>query len=103
NKSDLTAAAEMSDRPVGIMTSTVNGEGLESLIEKMLAHLVPKSPGPAEAIPFTESQQLLIRELLQLLEQEQFEDAVGRLDRFLSVEVAPEVMYRSSGRHHVDD
>ncbi len=103
NKSDLTAAAEMSDRPVGIMTSTVNGEGLASLIEKMLAHLVPKSPGPAEAIPFTESQELLIRELLQLLEQEQFEDAMGRLDRFLSVEVAPEVMYRSSGRHHVDD
>jgi tRNA modification GTPase len=103
NKSDLTDEVDVSDRPAGILTSTVTGEGLESLIEKMLAQLVPESPGPAEAIPFTEKQELLIRELLQLLDKEHFEDAMGRLDRFLCVEVNPEIMYRSAGRHHVDD
>jgi tRNA modification GTPase len=103
NKSDLTDAADVSDRPTGILTSTVTDEGLKVLIEKMLAHLVPEPPGSTEAIPFTEGQKLLIRELLQLLDKEQFEDAVGCLDRFLSVETNPEIMYRSAGRHHVDD
>ena len=103
NKSDLTDEVDVRDRPAGILTSTVTGEGLESLIEKMLTQLVPESPGPAEAIPFTERQELLIRELLQLLDKEHFEDAIGRLDRFLCVEVNPEIMYHSARRPPVDD
>jgi tRNA modification GTPase len=52
NKCDL-AAALTSDRPAGIQTSALTGEGVSELKQALVERLVPHVPSPGRAVPFT--------------------------------------------------
>jgi len=54
NKSDLVAPYE--DRPSGLLTSALTGEGLDALQALLSRRLVPTPPAPGEAVPFTVEQ-----------------------------------------------
>jgi tRNA modification GTPase len=72
NKCDLPAAA--GDRPAGILTSAVRGDGLGDLERLLSARLVPGAPPPGAAVPFTAQQVASLCELKSLLE---FGDVAG--------------------------
>jgi tRNA modification GTPase len=55
NKCDL-VAGEPSDRPEGLKTSAVTGEGLDSLCQAIAEALVPVPPPAGAAVPFTFAQ-----------------------------------------------
>ena len=58
----------------------------------LLARLVPVVPGLDEAVPFTEAQCQLIRDLLQLLDNGQILQGTERLCRFLQVSFPHELL-----------
>ncbi len=69
NKSDLlspsaTSDNSLPDRPSGLLTSALSGQGIESLVERIIRHLIPSSPLSGIAIPFRSSQVALLREAL---------------------------------------
>lgn len=55
NKCDLVASPPC-DRPPGLRTSAVMGEGIEDLARQMGRRLVPLPPSPGDAVPFTPAQ-----------------------------------------------
>ncbi len=67
-KCDLSGAALRTEksRPWGIRTSVVTREGLDLLIDRIAARLVPDPPGPGEAVPFTPEQ---VRTVMRLNEE----------------------------------
>ena len=71
------------DRPRGILTSAVTGNGLDCLIDAMLSRLVPVAPGLGDAVPFTEAQSQLIGEVLELLRKDQIQQSIDQLHQFL--------------------
>jgi len=92
NKSDLLghAADEDSvmadssvDRPPGVVTSAVNGQGLDCLVDQIVQRLVPVTPGSGDAVPFTQSQARFIETVLDLLENDELAQAMQRLKQFL--------------------
>jgi tRNA modification GTPase len=54
NKCDLPASA--GERPTGLRTSALGGEGIEVLLETIARRLVPAPPPPGAAVPFTDEQ-----------------------------------------------
>lgn len=85
NKSDLGRTSSGPTGPAGLATSAVTGAGLDVLIEQVLQRLVPSSPRTEAALPFTEVQVSLVRELLGDLASGCVEDAIRRLGDFLQV------------------
>ena len=75
--------ASWADRPPGVVTSAVTGVGLDDLIDEMLHRLIPVAPSLGDGVPFTESQAHLIGSVLELLENDQVEQAMQRLQQFL--------------------
>lgn len=55
NKRDL-APSHWQPPDDGLATSATTGTGLETLIDHIVAHLVPRPPAPGEAVPFTSPQ-----------------------------------------------
>jgi len=55
NKSDL-PPVPCRERPPGLSTSALTGEGVEALAESIARRLVPNPPGPGDAVPFTPEQ-----------------------------------------------
>ena len=62
NKSDLLlttaaiAGSQSANRPQGVLTSATTGAGLDALIERIVARLIPISPSSGGAVPFTAAQ-----------------------------------------------
>ena len=83
NGEDSATPASLTDRPPGVATSAVTGDGLDCLIDEMLHRLIPVAPGLGDGVPFTESQAHLIGSVLELLENDQVEQAMQRLQQFL--------------------
>ena len=54
NKSDL--GADTTARPGGLSASALSGEGIDRLIEAIVAHLVPQRIVPGDAVPITPEQ-----------------------------------------------
>ena len=54
NKRDLPGPAD--DRPTGLMTSALRGDGVENLLEAIARRLVPDPPPAGAAVPFTAEQ-----------------------------------------------
>src|SRR5262249_29135283 len=52
NKSDLARSCFICEKPPGIWTSTVTGEGIRLLEQRIAERLVPQSPMPGAAVPF---------------------------------------------------
>lgn len=64
NKSDLLPAGTQPAAPPGSLhTSTLTGEGLETLATRIIQTLIPTLPRPGDALPFTQRQVDLIRDL----------------------------------------
>ena len=61
NKCDLPAS--LGDRPEGLLTSALRGDGIEVLLETIAGRLVPDPPPPGAAVPFTEEQVAAISRL----------------------------------------
>ncbi len=98
NKSDLLERAgdgepvlpdNFTDRPRGILTSAVTGNGLDGLIDQMLSRLVPAAPELGDAVPFTESQSQLIGEVLELLGNDEVQKSIQQLQQFLQASDVP--------------
>jgi len=62
NKCDLPAAG--GDRPAGLSTSALRGDGIESLLATIARRLVPDPPPPGAAVPITAGQVEAVRQLL---------------------------------------
>ena len=82
NKSDL-AARSSHERPPGILTSAVTGEGVQELIGAIGARLVPDPPSPGTAMPFRARHVDAVRECLDLIESGQIERARKTLEALL--------------------
>ena len=64
NKCDLPPA--LGDRPDGLLTSALHGQGIETLLETIAGRLVPSPPPPGAAVPFTDEQVEMIRAFSEL-------------------------------------
>jgi len=74
NKCDL-ATQPADNRPAGLRTSAVTGEGVQELIRELAARLVPEPPPPGTAVPFNERQVDAVRKCISLLKVEETEGA----------------------------
>ncbi len=66
NKVDLVATPRP-QRPPGVWTSAVTGEGVEELLHAIAQRLVPQPPEPGQAVPFTPSQAVALRSALEAI------------------------------------
>jgi tRNA modification GTPase len=72
NKTDLAIERQMQpDRPVGLETSAVTGQGIEKMIEQIGKLLVPELPDPGQAFPVTETQRRKLDDLVSRLQNPQ--------------------------------
>ena len=78
NKIDLAAALSGSM----IRTSAISGEGVESLLEEIAARLVPHSPRPGAAVPFTTEQVDALQTVLSACENQAVDKALSALLEF---------------------
>ncbi len=78
NKSDL-PASDVPDRPTGIATCALDGNGLNELILAIVQRLVPHEPPPGAAVPFTQQQARAVHSALADIGQGRAADAAGRL------------------------
>jgi tRNA modification GTPase len=62
NKCDLPAAS--GERPPGLLSSALRGDGIDELLDTIGRQLVPDPPLPGEAAPFTNEQVESIRQLM---------------------------------------
>jgi tRNA modification GTPase len=83
SKTDLPEAPASPDRPRGIRTSAVSGAGLDELLAAIAERLVPQSPEPGAAIPFTARQRRGLDAAAAALSQGAVERALEYLDRLL--------------------
>ncbi len=67
NKCDLPAAP--GERPEGLLTSILDGDGIENLLRTIASRLVPDAPPSAAAVPFTAEQIDSLRRLASQLEK----------------------------------
>jgi tRNA modification GTPase len=61
NKCDLPPASD--NRPAGVSTSALRGEGIEALLASISERLVPDPPPPGAAVPFSTEQVEMVRRL----------------------------------------
>jgi tRNA modification GTPase len=61
NKCDLPAAS--GDRPAGLWTSALRGDGIEDLLAAIAGRLAPNPPSPGAAVPLTPEQVEAVRRL----------------------------------------
>ena len=61
NKCDLPPAA--GDRPAGLSTSALRGDGVDNLLQSIARRLVPSPPPPGAAVPFTAEQAAMVYRL----------------------------------------
>ena len=77
NKADLAMESQTQpDRPRGLVTSAVTGQGIEEMIEQIGNLLVPELPDPGQAFPVTQSQRRKLDDLaIQLRNPDQIAPA----------------------------
>ena len=57
NKSDLDSPWREEDkRQLDLLVSAMTGEGIDSLLAKIVERIVPRSPAPRQPVPFTQRQ-----------------------------------------------
>lgn len=71
--------AELAARPPGLALSAASGRGIDELISRVTARLVPQPPEPGEAVPFTERQARLFTVAEEALGREDVAAALGAL------------------------
>jgi tRNA modification GTPase len=82
NKSDLQDAF-LSARPSGLQTSALSGAGLPTLMKTISQSIVPLSPPPGTAAPFTHRQQELLDSALTAAQTGQAAKAAELLDKLI--------------------
>jgi len=71
--------AELAARPPGLALSAATGRGVDELISRITARLVPQPPEPGEAVPFTERHTQLFAIAEEALAHEDVAAALGAL------------------------
>jgi len=84
SKIDLRESTAETCGDFDLLTSSLTGEGIEQLVQGIAARLVPQSPSPGCAVPFTLRQVELLRTALQQCRQGDSEAAGAVLDRLLT-------------------
>lgn len=69
NKTDLVGRSSAVRPSYGIFVSALTGQGIDDLGEAIINQLIPHSPAPGEAVPFTPRHQWSISQSLATLEQ----------------------------------
>ncbi len=82
NKSDLVGTPAQ-DRPAGIFTSALQGDGLRQLIAGISERLVPVPPRSGEPVPFCGRQTVAIRAALSTLQRGDFPATCEQLVQLL--------------------
>jgi tRNA modification GTPase len=80
NKCDL--PRDPTDRPVGIVTSALEGEGLETLERRIVERLAPEVPPAGAAVLFADSQIVVLRSALAAVRQGDFSAATEEVAGF---------------------
>ena len=82
NKVDLLQARNANeDRPPGVATSALDGTGVETLIAKVVSHLILEEPAAGAAVPFTESLVATLRKARKQIERSESTAAIAALHR----------------------
>lgn len=84
NKIDLATDLQLPSSGEMLATSAVTGQGVPQLISAIVDHLVPVRPGDGQAIPFTLRQIGELEQARQLLQNQQPDAALQRLNDLLS-------------------
>lgn len=71
--------AELAARPPGLALSAATGRGVDELISRITARLVPQPPEPGEAVPFTERHTQLFAIAEEALARKDVAAALGAL------------------------
>ncbi len=80
NKVDLLRdGTAVADHPPGVATSALDGTGVETLIAKVVSHLILEEPTAGAAVPFTESLVATLREARKQIEQSEWKAAIAEL------------------------
>jgi tRNA modification GTPase len=79
NKIDLPPTWDPRDVPQAVRVSAVTAEGIEELIQRMLARLVPITPPPGAAVPYSPERCDCVEETYRLIREGQMEKARQRL------------------------
>jgi tRNA modification GTPase len=81
NKSDLAGqSCFICEKPPGIWTSTVTGEGIRVLEQKLAEAIVPQSPAAGAAVPFLQDHVAILKKVQIALEDENPEAALQAID-----------------------
>ena len=80
NKSDL-VTSHRHDRPVGVLTSALSGQGIDQLAEQMTRWLVPTTPPRGAAVPFTAEQIEAVNDARRALARNDTGSAMARLNQ----------------------
>ncbi len=86
NKSDLVnppLAAALAVRPRGVVVSARTGDGVEPLLDAIVARLIPDPPAPHDPLPFTEAIAATLRDTRRLVAEGDLAAAVERLGEWL--------------------
>lgn len=82
NKIDLEPARKMSSNREAVKTSAVTGAGIDELIQRIIAKLIPEVPPPGAAVPYCDEVIELVASLEELLDRERWDEAQSRIKEF---------------------
>jgi len=83
NKVDLPAAWSIEQVPGAVGVSALRGDGLDALVDRMGATLVPQAPPPGAPVVFDARQADVLRDVRGALTPESLDQARARLDELL--------------------
>jgi tRNA modification GTPase len=97
NKSDLPPAWDLARIPGGVAVSATTGAGLDVLIPKIVAALVPEAPAPGAAVPYDNATCELVERAAARLAAGDSAAAAGLIERFLPTLTPPVASNPSAG------
>jgi len=84
--SPLTKSTPFDDRPVGLCTSALTGQGIADLVRILGVKLVPDAPHPDTAVPFTDRQTDAIKHAIRSLDNGRLDEALRTITGLLEVQ-----------------
>jgi tRNA modification GTPase len=76
-------------RPAGLAVSSLTGQGIDELCRAIAARLVPDSPQPGEAVPFSPRQVGVLEQALTAVERREGQSAAKLLAELIGMRTTP--------------
>ena len=85
NKTDLEPAWNVASRPEAVKISAVSGAGIDELIQRLIAKLIPDAPAPGGAVPYCDESVGLVVSVFESLKIDRYDEALNRIKAFRNV------------------